>query len=100
MSHTSTLVLVPQQRRHCPASTPWCDRHDHSENICAAADTPIPGPLHYGTQPGIGLMANPDFGTVIHIYLADDPYTLDDAEEIALAILAKVATGRAGTVTR
>ncbi|GAA3172240.1 hypothetical protein [Nonomuraea roseoviolacea] len=100
MPQTLAPALVPQQRRPCPVATPWCVRHDHSESICAAADTPVPGPLHYGTQPCVGLMANPDFGTVIHIYLADDPHTLDEAEEIALAILAKVAAARGTEVAR
>lgn len=81
----STALLVPPQRTPC---APWCTRHDVGENACYANPTPSAG------QAQIGLSRHLD-GTVIDLYRPSEaPLTLDDAEQLAYALLAKVAAGR------
>lgn len=81
----STALLVPPQRTPCPV---WCARHDAGENACYATSMPVAGQVH------VGLSRHPD-GTVIDLYRPSEaPLTLDDAEQLAYALLAKVAAGR------
>jgi hypothetical protein len=97
---STTLIppqRLPQQRTSCPA---WCVNHDPGEGYCVADNTPIPGPAHHAHTPYVGLSSHPDHGPVIDLYRsADHPLTLDDAEQIAHTLLAKVAAGRSLAVT-
>ncbi|MFI7468650.1 hypothetical protein [Nonomuraea sp. NPDC049646] len=85
-------VAVPAQRQTCQ---PWCV--DHTDDLCNAADIPIPGEVPGGgsIDPYVGLMSIPEDGPRIIVYCERDEHlTLDEAEEFAHALLAQVARAR------
>ena len=89
---TTMPALIPAQRRPCK---PWCTNHvadDEGPGTCMAADaTPA------GCDPSttyVGLSHNED-GTRVDIDTdRDRGHTLDQAEQIAHAVLRQVAVAR------
>jgi hypothetical protein len=89
----SIHVLVPAIPAPRLACRSWCVKHDHSEGYCYSADIPTPGGQWSG--PGYVAMSHGPGGTLIELHHDPDAeLTLDEAEQLAHAVLAAVALGR------
>jgi hypothetical protein len=85
---------VPGQRQPCPS---WCVDHTPGDDLCNAADIPIPG-ANAGVDPYVGLVSEPDRGPRIFVYRdGDELLSPDDAEAFARALLAQVSRVRTGS---
>jgi hypothetical protein len=94
----TTLTLVPPTAV-CPA---WCTDHDHELAVCSTGPVRLEfdGDPRRLTTDATVILAASDDGTNIHIGLGGPGYglTVTAAQQLAYAILAKVAAAQAGGV--
>ncbi|MGW5684582.1 hypothetical protein [Nonomuraea sp. NPDC003754] len=96
IAQTGAIAAHEKAQREAERSChPWCVRHDElDDELCFSADLPTPGGK-YGDPGHVGLSYHPDTGIGVSIYHdTDATLTLDEAEQLAAALMRQIALGR------